>query len=336
MIIHRIVDKMFRIADRVVGKVFGSYVSERQKLKDGTVKDHYSPRVHIHWQNLNDNKRGEPKGVPYEGRCWLWFRGFGKRRNNSVGFSWNLWRPHWLFSFSFGVKTDEEDVSVGVGVWPFSFHFHIACLFPRSFNDWWMKKYRYGGREFWFYSTLAEEAAGWFNVVFHLWEDPMGGGGCKKGWKRLTDFYLDFPDCILSPVFGKLKFTEETLETKVISIPMPEGVYQGDAKLSRATWKRPRLPWVSLMRHGAHVDIPIGIPYEGKSENSWDCGEDGVFGIGTDKASYPALIARVVEHVLDQRRKRDGNMDAKYPDPILRKLQFEKRMAEKQTTEAQA
>lgn len=132
MIIHNLVNKAFRFADRVVGRLFGSYVSERQKLQDGTVKEHYGPRAHLHWQNLNDNERGKPKGVPYEG----------------------------------------------------------------------------------------------------------------------------------------------------------------------------------------------------KGENSWDCGEDGIFGIGTDKPSYPALIARVVEHVLSQRKKRDGNMDAKYPDPAIRKASFEKRRAE--------
>lgn len=326
MTIHNLVDKAFRFADRLVGKVFGSYISERQKLKDGTVKEHYGPRVHIHWQNLNDSKRRD--AVPYEGRCWLWLRGFGDRRDNNIGFSWNFWRPRWLFSFSFGLKTGEEDVEVGIGLWPVSFHFHIDTLFGDRFNDWWKKKYRYGGRQFWLYSTIAQEIGGWVNVVFHLWEDPMEGGESKKGWRKITNFYLNFPDCVLSPIFGKLKYTDETLETKVINIPMPEGVYQGDAKLSRTTWKRPRLPWVSITRHGAHVDIPIGIPYEGKGENSWDIGEDGIFGIGTDKASYSALIARVVEHVLERRRKNDGNMDAKYPDPATRKFYFEKSRAE--------
>lgn len=328
MIVHNLVNKAFRFADRAVGKLFGSYVSERQKLQDGTVKEHYGPRAHLHWQNLNDNERGKPKGVPYEGRCWLWFRGFGERDRN-IGFSWNFWHPHWLFNFHVAFK-DESDVQFGLGLWPVSFHLSFENFFPRRFKDWWHAKYEYSGREVWIYATRDESITGGVNFCWNFWRDP-DGGSMKKTWREKI---VTFPDVILSPLFGRIKHSEETLEDKDITIPMPEGMYEGKAKLSRSTWKRPRLPFTSHVRHGAWVDIPIGIPYEGKGENSWDCGEDGIFGIGTDKPSYPALIARVVEHVLSQRKKRDGNMYAKYPDPALRKTEFEKRRAEAEVKRA--
>jgi hypothetical protein len=69
------------------------------------------------------------------------------------------------------------------------------------------------------------------------------------------------------------------------SVPMPEGNYF-------ATWTEKRYVKRYTGRLGrlrdrvagprqhslVDLDIPGGIPHEGKGENSWDCGMDGLFG----------------------------------------------------------
>ena len=86
-----------------------------------------------------------------------------------------------------------------------------------------------------------------------------------------------------------------------VVIPMPEGVYHGTAKIERRTWKRPL--WFAFSRVSTTIDCPRGIPFAGKGENSWDCGDDGLFGWGAEGPSIEKAIARGVESVLESRRR---------------------------------
>jgi DNA (cytosine-5)-methyltransferase 1 len=85
-------------------------------------------------------------------------------------------------------------------------------------------------------------------------------------------------------------------------VPMPEGKYPAVAKVERCTWKRPR--WFGRTEIRAWLDIPKGIPHAGKGENSWDCGDDGLFGIGG--ASIDDAIENARRSVL-RSRERYGN-----------------------------
>ena len=313
--IHKLVNKLFRFLDLVLHKVGG--------VVDG------ESRFHLWWQNLNDEdaKKFRPKGFkgfPYHGRSTLWWNR-PKKPTRRVGFGWNLWNPHWLYSFHIhfdGVGGD-DDLSFGVGLWPFSFHVSFAGILPKRFQTWWERRYKYNGREIWVYATRDESMVGGINFVFNFWRNP-DGGELRKTWREL---YIHFPDIILSPIFGSVKHREELIEERDVKIPMPEGQYDGHVKLLRSVWKRPRLPFTSKVHHGARIDIPDGIPFEGKGENSWDCGEDGLFGCGADRATYEAAIARAVEITLESRRKNNGNIAAVYPHPEIRKKLIQERRA---------
>ena len=86
-----------------------------------------------------------------------------------------------------------------------------------------------------------------------------------------------------------------------VVIPMPEGIYHGTAKIELATWKRPL--WFAKTQISTSIDCPKGIPFAGKGENSWDCGDDGLFGWGAEGDVVEHAIAHGVEIVLTNRRR---------------------------------
>lgn len=85
-----------------------------------------------------------------------------------------------------------------------------------------------------------------------------------------------------------------------VSIPMPEGNYRAVFQRQRQTWRRPR--WFSITRESYDIDIPKGIPFAGKGENSWDCDDDGLFGMGAE-GTVDEAVAKVQESVERSRRK---------------------------------
>lgn len=136
---------------------------------------------------------------------------------------------------------------------------------------------------------------GW-TVYLRLWAKWGEWCSADPWWVRGLSFNI--PDAVL----GRAQFSRETLsEAIAIQIPMPEGVYKAAAKRERCTWKRPR--WFAHSRTSVSVDIPKGIPFAGKGENSWDCGDDGLFGYGVDGESIEKAIAYGVESVLTSRRR---------------------------------
>lgn len=242
------------------------------------------PKLYLHSQNLNEDRNGEVKGLPWEGRLWM-------RWNDRqfLHFSWNLW-THFC---GFSVQADPEDGGI---------KFHAA--FPPI--------------SFWVSLPIFKKWSGYQNknlidISVHGWAIWWQFGGDTMSWDRKTPKWkhgnFHFDDFIL----GQMRHTEVVVERKAVAIPMPEGTYQGQAKLTNDVWKRPL--WFAKRKTFIWIDIPKGIPHQGKGENSYDCGTDGLFGCGVEGESYEKAIAHVVEVVLRNRRKYDGNMNAVYPAP---------------------
>lgn len=243
----------------------------------------------FHWQNLNDrtvpgtSRYREPeKGWPTEGRCWLHW---GER--SCLEFNWCLGRNFCHLQFHRGGER-------GSGI-------SIAMpLVMISISVSTQKNWRSAEREI---DLSIHDWAIWWK----LWGDPWGWDSHTPRWR---DGNFNLPDFVL----GKTRFQKELIETKDVIVPMPEGPYPATAKLERCVWKRPR--WFAKVRNNVWLEIVNGIPHEGKGENSWDCGEDGLFGIGG--SSYEDAIANAVESVLTDRRRYNGNMQAVYPHPSRR------------------
>jgi hypothetical protein len=86
---------------------------------------------------------------------------------------------------------------------------------------------------------------------------------------------------------------------------MPEGAYQGTAKLVLYEWSRPR--WFTKRMKRCEIRVPAGIPHEGKGDNSWDCGADATFGMTTGEcSSIPQGVGLLVGSVLRDRVEYGG------------------------------
>lgn len=109
-------------------------------------------------------------------------------------------------------------------------------------------------------------------------------------------------DRLLDAVFGRTVCTTAYGPERKISVAMPEGDYPAVAKFEWRCWSRPRWPF-HKMRLSTDVEIPRGIPFAGKGENSWDCGDDGLFGSGCGGHDYEKAAAKMREIVMDYRRK---------------------------------
>lgn len=102
-------------------------------------------------------------------------------------------------------------------------------------------------------------------------------------------------------------------------IPLPEGVYDAAwvERINTAAYVGHRLGRVRDVVLGPqirrYIDLTVegGIPIEGKGENSWDCGMDGLFGCGG--SSVESAVGAAVAHVLRGRDRYGGPHDLTRP-----------------------
>ena len=176
----------------------------------------------------------------------------------------------------------------------FCFAFFLQLYFTidsRTINKW---IYNHNLDGFAWGSSLYWDKHHGLNFYIEAGHDWTGHG--KKGFR----FSLDITDLLK----GRSKYFNEVLETRDLEIPMLEKSYPCTIKLERRTWTFPR--WFKIVNYGADIQIPGGIPFPGKGENSWDCGDDGLWGMSCNAKTIPEAIAKVVQSVYETRIKRGG------------------------------
>ena len=104
------------------------------------------------------------------------------------------------------------------------------------------------------------------------WNAPLNAGwrrGYKSWSSSKTRRFL----------IGPRGYESVDLESVPVKVPLPEGTYPATVTLQRTTrtrgsrwpFTRPHYEWFAQMR----VDGP-SLPFPGRGENSWDCGQDGL------------------------------------------------------------
>lgn len=238
--------------------------------------------MYFHYQNLNDD---HPKRYWLHGRCWL---GHAFLHAEWCIPSWHSWEVEVSLNH-YG------DTAVGISMGLGLFWLHI-CTENRKLYRWLepitkRKDQKYtNGRVV---GISFHDRTLWLK----LWSDPMEHRRVDPKW---WDTAVHFDDLIL----GKVQYTRETLKEGETEIHMPEGTYPASYKVEKATWRRPRWPWSKTLTD-VWFDIPVGIPHDGKGENSWDQGMDATFGIGTwwDGNIYQAA-KRVALRCIETRSRR--------------------------------
>lgn len=102
-------------------------------------------------------------------------------------------------------------------------------------------------------------------------------------------------------VFGRATYSETPIETRDVTVPMPEASYPATATLKRATWSRPR--WIDQHVRRVELEIPTGVPVPGKGENSHDCGDSAIYSLTTPARTIEDGIGAVVVAALKKRQR---------------------------------
>lgn len=98
-----------------------------------------------------------------------------------------------------------------------------------------------------------------------------------------------------------------------VFVPMPEGSYRATATPKTMTWRR-RWYWPIRRRESVWLKLDPGIPHSGKGENSWDCGDDALCGIGGD--TVEDAIANAVRSSLRSRRRHEHDSHGTGREPV--------------------
>lgn len=123
--------------------------------------------------------------------------------------------------------------------------------------------------------------------------------------------------------FDRLLFGRQEYACEPIGTPwqggvwMPEGMYPVLVTKQRETWFRSRGPWQYAHRTRVSCDVrcEIGIPFPGKGENSWDCGDDALFATAIATANIEEACQQFGHIVLEYRQRYGGQQCAEAPWP---------------------
>lgn len=245
--------------------------------------------MHFHSQDIRKDERGF---TLLNWRCWLRIT-----EHTSLNFEIHIPGRSGL-RFDIQLGQDEDAIQIGLAI-PYLFAVYLT-LEQWSLHNWLAnatkrKDEKYGnGRTIGFYLWHG-------NLSISLWYDPMESRSSDPKWWHL---YYD-----LRRVFwGRSNYSERVIETREILVPMPEHSYPATSKLFESTWSHPR--WFDKKMVRCKIDIPGGIPFKGKGENSWDCGTDATFGITTGKVrDIPEAVGHLVTSVLRDRVRNGGWSD---------------------------
>lgn len=242
--------------------------------------------MHMHWQNLNEDPRGRPRGFPWHGRAW-W------RITDRVcmRIEWLLGKPRCALAASFGGGDGNDELQLHAAIPPISLFWSVEGLLP---------------------SMAVERDTGVSIHDWTLWWD------C---WQNANEWNSSDPKwrhgnwCPADTFLGRVKFSEETLRTQRVQIPMPEGCYPATITICESTWKRPR--WFAKRLVRAKIDMEKPIPHPGKGENSWDCGDDATHGLSCCEDTVEGAVAAMVRTVLGSRRRHGGDAMQEWPAPSI-------------------
>lgn len=239
------------------------------------------------YQNLNEDR---PRGWSY-GRIWLRRRGdWYQARCGTLRVEWCVPCSHCGWSVAIGCGDSGADLGITCAI-PLLLTLHVTLerAFVKAPFAWDFDRGQDRRIGCYFHAN-----AFWY----HIWVGSMASWSRKYPWCRWWrqgSFHF-------ANLLGKQRHSLKTLQRDIpLVIPMPEGAYRAVAKIEQRTWKRPL--WFATTRTFVDVTIPKGIPFAGKGENSWDCGDDGLFGYGVEGTSLEKAIAHGVESVLNSRKR---------------------------------
>lgn len=256
-------------------------------------------RFRWHWQNLDEDLVKRPQspqfmglGLPdlrHSGRAWIdWYVNPGKSlKPLKIEVDWTTGKAVWSSGVSYSRK-NSGTVTLHASLRPVaSVYLILKHIWPRR-TDRPSRTYSVSisGDDLTLHYDLGKPGSG---DEWHR-SDPLN-------WMRGCRFLID-------DIFGRATYANEKVGPPVQAVAcFPEGQYTLTLQRETSTWTRPRWPWAYVR---TSVDITLERPpgFQGKGENSWDCGPDAIYGMSSEGHSYEDAVATYVKAVLRERAKR--------------------------------
>lgn len=222
---------------------------------------------------------------------WWWHLNSAKRpRCIGVEFYW------WSARLGVTIGTDDEGWNLSLRLPPFALYLSLEGL------GLWQPRAKHiftwdNNREVW----LPDRRE--FDFYVSDWTIRFTPWGRWGEWHARDPWWIrgaSFDACQF--VLGRRVYDAEELALVPCEVPMPEGTYPAVAKVQRVT--RGFARWFKRVGTEVTLSIPKGIPFAGKGENSWDCDDDGLFGIGGDSIDD---AIRSAQDAVKSRRQRYGH-----------------------------
>jgi hypothetical protein len=260
-------------------------------------------RLHWHWQNLDEDLLKRPHspqvmglGLPdlrHQGRAWFdWYVRSTDRKPLKIEVDWATGKAVWSSGISYA-RTNRGTVTLHASLRPVvSVYLILKHLWPRR-QDQPSRTYQLSIVDGTLHYDFGKPGSG---DEWHR-NDPLN-------WMRGCRFLTD-------DLFGRGDYTREKVGEPVQALAcFPEGQYTLTLQREGSTWRRPRWPWPMVRRS---VDITLERPpgFQGKGENSYDCGPDAIYGMSSAGHSYEDAVAAYVKAVLNERRKR-GHLEPQH------------------------
>jgi hypothetical protein len=235
-------------------------------------------KFYAHTSNENTFKDKVIGSVLFDGRSWLHI---GRR---TLRAEWSLFhrcRSYPALKVEFGGGDGDDGLMFHAAIpYLFSIFLSIDGVF---------------GRLFWKDVETRETGIAFHNgsLWFYPFAKTMSWSKRDSWWAKSHSF---------SPwefICGRNKYSEETLKDwQPIEVTMPEGKYKGKLRLYMGVWKN-RFRTTRIAR--SEIDMEEGIPFPGKGESEWDCGENATYGQTCPARDEAEAIASLIESVLRSR-----------------------------------
>lgn len=250
----------------------------------------------------------------YVGRDGVRGPNYGQRSDVQINLEWSIigrYRFGLGGSFKWGTNGSETTPDISLHFGPLgSLYIQFAGVVPYR----WLERHKpngdvdYDTRVFSANVSLDHrDGAPWDVLVQHeFWAK-------QHEWSRNDPWWMRSRLSLRKFLFGRDVHSSTVREEGTCVVPMPEANYPATYKIIDREWRYPkplgRLRDVVVgVRRTSTTEIEPGkpVPVPGKGENSWDCGDDGIYSMSVGGESVPTAIGKLVSSALATRKRHGG------------------------------
>lgn len=229
--------------------------------------------------------------------------------NSQASIEWSVFGRGFGWGFELGRNGGESDLGLNL------YAGRLASVWMRLRAPWTR----------WARVTKEQDPKDWYHprhtgIRVHPWDGCLIEAKVEDRdgtWTKGQPWWQDMK-ITTTTLFGRNRTVETIGGSGMTNVPLPEGNYaarwterQYVNYYTRPLGRLRDRIWGPRRHSLVDLDIAGGIPVEGKGENSWDCGMDGVF--GCSGRTVQDAVGNAVKSVLRDRERYGGPHDLDQP-----------------------